>query len=88
MYVCVCNGHRSQDIQRTAQEQKLTCARAIYDALGGPVCCGTCLDTAQDLVDEVHGARRQALAGQAPCGLQRQTVANANEVPRRMLAAE
>ena len=88
MYVCVCNGHRSQDIQRTAREQKLTCAKAIYDALGGPVCCGTCLDMAQDLVDDVRDASCQPVHGQTPCGLQQQTVANANQAPRRLFAAE
>jgi bacterioferritin-associated ferredoxin len=81
MYVCLCNGHRSQDIERTAREQKLTCARAIYDALGGPVCCGTCLNTAQDLVDDVHAT--------SPCGLQRPAVLHDNNpAPRRLLAAE
>jgi bacterioferritin-associated ferredoxin len=88
MYVCVCNGHRSQDIQRTAREQKLTCAKAIYDVLGGPVCCGTCLDVAQDLIDSVHGTGCLAPHGETPCGLQQQSGANANEAPRRLLAAE
>ena len=72
MYVCVCNGHRSQDIERTARERKLTCARAIYDALGGPVCCGACVDFAQELVDDVHAG------GRTPCGLPQ----------RRLIAAE
>lgn len=82
MYVCLCNGHRSQDIERTAREQNLTCAKAIYNALGGPVCCGTCLDTAQDLVDDVHGSQR------TPCGLMQPAAANSDQPSRRLLAAE
>jgi bacterioferritin-associated ferredoxin len=83
MYVCLCNGHRSQDIERTARDRNLTCARAVYDALGGPVCCGACVATAQDLVDDVHGA------AQTPCGLPQPIAANSSERPaRRLLAAE
>ena len=82
MYVCLCNGHRSQDIERTARERNLTCAKAIYDALDGPVCCGTCIETAQDLVDAVHACK-------TPCGLPHATPAN-NDMPaiRRLIAAE
>lgn len=58
MYVCICNGHRSQDVARAASERNLTCAKAVYDALGGPVCCGMCLETAQDLVDDIHAAHQ------------------------------
>jgi len=61
MYVCVCNGHRSQDIERTARERNLTCARAVYDALEGPVCCGACLDIAQEMVDDVHAVKSRRL---------------------------
>lgn len=61
MYVCVCNGHRSQDIERTVRERNLTCARAVYDALEGPVCCGACLETAQDMIDEIHASRPRRL---------------------------
>ncbi len=71
MYVCLCNGHRSSDIERTALEQNLTCPKAVYQALGGPVCCGTCLDVAQDIVDDVHATRRARLnqtQHQTPCG--------------------
>ena len=86
MYVCLCNGHPSQDIERTARDRNLTCAKAIYDALGGPVCCGTCLETAQDLVDDVHGAAYTA------CGLPQPIAANDSTKPakpaRRLLAAE
>lgn len=87
MYVCLCNGHRSQDIERTARERNLTCAKAIYDALGGPVCCGTCLDVAQDLVNDVHTSHPTSC--QPPCGLRQPIAANTDEQPtRRLFAAE
>lgn len=88
MYVCLCNGHRSQDIERTARDQNLTCAKAIYDALGGPVCCGACVATAQQLIDDVHAAADRT-GRQSPCGLPQPIAANdANRLARRLLAAE
>jgi bacterioferritin-associated ferredoxin len=88
MYVCLCNGHRSQDIERTARAENLTCARAIYDALGGPVCCGACVATAQQLVDDVH-ADRNASAYLSPCGLpQPIATKKASRPARRLMAAE
>ena len=54
MYVCVCNGHRDRDIRRAAQSG-LRCARSVYAELGKPVRCGRCLQTAERLVQEVHG---------------------------------
>ena len=88
MYVCLCNGHRSSDIERTARDQNLTCPKAVYQALGGPVCCGTCLDVAQEIVDEVHmGATHLGAAhgaGHASCRFSTE----AGIPSRRLMAAE
>jgi bacterioferritin-associated ferredoxin len=54
MYVCICNGHRESDIRAVAQTG-LTCAREIYARLGKPPRCGRCLDTAAQVIAEVHG---------------------------------
>jgi len=56
MYVCICNGHRDSEIRRAAQASGLTSARAIYAHLGKPPRCGRCLELADRLVAEVHGA--------------------------------
>ena len=83
MYVCLCNGHRSSDIERTARDQNLTCPKAVYQALGGPVCCGACLDVAQEIVDDVHAA------GVPTMGHTSRHSANEATVPsRRLMAAE
>jgi bacterioferritin-associated ferredoxin len=64
MYVCLCNGYRDTEIREVA-ESGVRCAREVYLTLGNGPCCGTCLDCAQDIVDDVHGA---AAAPRAPKG--------------------
>lgn len=54
MYVCLCNGHRSSDIRRSAAETGSRCPREIYARLGKPPRCGRCLEFAAQLIDEVH----------------------------------
>jgi bacterioferritin-associated ferredoxin len=57
MYVCLCNGYRSSEIEQTARAGGLTCPLAVYDALGSGPCCGTCLPTAQAIIDDAHRGR-------------------------------
>lgn len=57
MYVCLCNGYRSSEIEQTAKAGGLTCPLAVYDALGSGPCCGTCLPTAQSIIDDAHRGR-------------------------------
>lgn len=54
MYVCLCNGYRDAEIREVA-ESGVRCVREVYLTLGNGPCCGTCLDCAQDIVDDVHG---------------------------------
>jgi bacterioferritin-associated ferredoxin len=61
MYICICNGHRDHEI-RAAAQSGLRCARAIYAQLGKPARCGRCLETASQLIEEVH-----ASLGREPC---------------------
>jgi bacterioferritin-associated ferredoxin len=53
MYICLCNGHRDQDIRQAAR-QGLRCARAVYAHLGKPPRCGRCLELASQVIEEVH----------------------------------
>ena len=54
MYVCLCNGYRDEEIREIA-ESGVRCAREVYLTLGNGPCCGTCLDCAQGIVNNVHG---------------------------------
>lgn len=59
MYVCICNGHRDDEI-RAAAATGLRCARAIYAHLGKPPRCGRCLALATKLIEEVHAVAEPA----------------------------
>jgi len=75
MYVCLCNGYRDAEIREVA-ESGVRCAREVYLTLGNGPCCGTCLDCAQDIVDDVHGA---VAAPRAPADADRRPAAEAGE---------
>ena len=51
MFVCICNGHRDRDLRRAADQGART-AREAYALLDGQPVCGTCLDMAQDIIDD------------------------------------
>ncbi len=53
MYVCICNGYRDCEIRQMAQ-QGFTCAVETYTALGNGPSCGSCVDTAQQIIDEAR----------------------------------
>jgi bacterioferritin-associated ferredoxin len=55
MIVCICNAYRTAEIEAKARETGHCDAYAVYAALGAAPRCGTCLDMAQDIVDDVHG---------------------------------
>lgn len=82
MYVCLCNGYRDEEIREIA-ESGVRCAREVYLTLGNGPCCGTCLDCAQGIVNDVHGlgdaagAAAQPRAAEAPAD--RETVMMAAE---------
>lgn len=73
MYVCICNGYRDEEIREIA-ESGVRCAREVYLTLGNGPCCGTCIDCAQGIVNEVHGANddqaatARSSAADAPAG--------------------
>lgn len=56
MYVCLCNGYRDDEIREVA-ESGVRCAQEVYLTLGNGPCCGTCLDCAQDIVNDVHALK-------------------------------
>jgi bacterioferritin-associated ferredoxin len=55
MIVCICNAYRSAEIEAKARETGIADAYALYQAMGAAPRCGCCLETAQELVDDVHG---------------------------------
>lgn len=61
MYVCLCNGYRDSELRTLAREGHTTAVGA-YLALGNGPCCGTCLDFAQELIDEERHAIRSLRA--------------------------
>lgn len=69
MYVCICNGYRTSEIEKTAQSSGLTCPVAVYEALGSGPCCGTCLPTAQSIINDAHCGRSRAANSDMPLPL-------------------
>ncbi len=55
MYVCLCNGYRDSELRRLAQDG-VSCAVEAYRSLGKGPCCGRCLETAQQIIDETRRA--------------------------------
>ena len=53
MYVCLCNGYRASELRQLAQEG-VACAIEAYCSLGNGPCCGRCLDSAQQIIDETR----------------------------------
>lgn len=66
MYVCLCNGYRSSEIEQTARAGGLTCPVKVYEALGSGPCCGTCLPTAQEIIDDAHTGRSAKISTALP----------------------
>lgn len=58
MIVCVCNAIREEEIRGVAL-CGARCPRSAYAALGCETQCGTCVEFAQELIDEVHAEARQ-----------------------------
>ena len=56
MYVCICNGVTERQIREVAEAGCRTVPELTMRT-GCGATCGTCLDMAQALLDEVHAAR-------------------------------
>ncbi|MFC7301967.1 (2Fe-2S)-binding protein [Cognatiluteimonas weifangensis] len=54
MYVCLCNGVTEREIREVAAAGCRTLAELTMRT-GCGATCGSCLPTAQQLLDEVHG---------------------------------
>ena len=54
MYVCICNGVTEHDI-RQAAEAGCRGVAELTMRTGAGATCGSCLDLAAQLLDEVHG---------------------------------
>ncbi len=53
MFVCICRRYREQDIRRAAHGG-LRSARDIYKHLGAEPNCGRCLESAEQVIRDVH----------------------------------
>ena len=53
MYVCICNGYRDAELRALASGG-VACALEAYRALGGEPCCGRCLPTAQQIINDTR----------------------------------
>jgi len=51
VYVCICNAIRENELRRAARHVSGD-AEACYAALGKAPCCGSCLDEADDILQE------------------------------------
>ena len=56
MYVCLCNGVTDHEIREVAAAGCRTLSELTMRT-GCGATCGSCLDMAQDILDEVHAAR-------------------------------
>ncbi|MDG6348041.1 (2Fe-2S)-binding protein [Luteimonas sp. 8-5] len=60
MYVCICNGITDHQIREVAEAGCRTVAELTMRT-GAGACCGSCVEMAQGLLDEVQAARDLAL---------------------------
>lgn len=63
MYVCMCNGYRDAELRALASGG-VACALEAYRALGGEPCCGRCLPTAQEIINETHRSPVDGIAAE------------------------
>ena len=61
MYVCICNGVTDHEIRAVAAAGCTTLAELTMRT-GCGATCGSCLEQAQELLDEVHGTRALDIA--------------------------
>ena len=59
MYVCICNGVTERQIREAAANGVRNIAELTMRT-GCGASCGSCLDTAVELLDSVHGAEERA----------------------------
>ena len=60
MYVCICNGITDHQIREVAEAGCRTMAELTMRT-GAGACCGSCVDMAQALLDDVQAARELPL---------------------------
>ena len=60
MYVCICNGVTDHDIRQAAEAGCRTMAELTMRT-GAGACCGSCVEMATGLLDQVRAARELPL---------------------------
>ena len=56
MYVCLCNGVTDREIRQVAEAGCRTLSELTMRT-GCGACCGSCVESASQLLDEVHAAQ-------------------------------
>ena len=59
MYVCLCNGVTDREIRQVAEAGCRTLSELTMRT-GCGACCGSCVEMASQLLDEVHAAQPDA----------------------------
>jgi len=59
VYVCLCNGVTDREIRQVAEAGCRTLSELTMRT-GCGACCGSCVETASQLLDEVHAAQPAA----------------------------
>ena len=69
MYVCLCNGHTSQQLESLARSG-VACVEHAYEILGGSPACRQCVDYAEailaDAGTDAPGRSRTAVSAGTP----------------------
>ncbi len=68
MFVCLCNGHTSQQLETLARSG-VACVEDAYEILGGSPACRQCIDYAEEILAEAGPAapdRNGAMASHDP----------------------
>jgi len=66
MYVCVCNGLTSRQVNAAAATNSST--GGVYRSLGVQPRCGKCIPTIRGIVNALHHERTEELASEAASG--------------------
>lgn len=68
MYVCLCNGHTSQQLESLARSG-VACVEHAYELLGGSPACRQCIDYAEAILADAGPAgseRDRTMNGPGP----------------------
>ena len=68
MFVCLCNGHTSQQLETLARSG-VVCVEDAYEILGGSPACRQCIDYAEAILTDAGAAAPDRSRAGASCDL-------------------